>query len=273
MLPSFTNKRLKSVFALSGGTAWAVGEQGALFMYNGTVWQPQTLATQQNLNSIYFTDSIHGWIVGDSGLIFRYNGMEWLQDTTGYINNLYSIFPVDSAYGFAGGDNGLVLQYVKPQPAPPPMVRKFCEYGNTWFVYHPEGDSYTYQWQVDMGSGFENLADDLIYSGVNGDSLSIASIPPDFYGYKFRCIATYEGVDSVSEVEELKFVNRWMGTVSDEWENTANWSCGSLPGENTDVLIECGEIVLRSTASVRSLTVLPGVHIIIDDIGVLNILK
>lgn len=272
VLPAFTTKKLNSVFTVDSSMAWVVGEEGVVFRYNGSVWEQQWLPTQQNLRSVYFIDSSNGWIAGDSGLIFRYNGAGWVQDSTGTTNTLYSIFMVDSAYGFAGGDNGTVLQYIRPVPPVLPE-RKFCEQGNTWFVYHPEGSGYAYQWQVDTGNGFENLLNDLVFSGVDDDTLWLSSLPSAFYGYRFRCIATLDGTDSVSEVEELKFVNRWTGAVSDEWENTGNWSCGSLPGENTDVIIESGEIVLRSTAGIRSLTMLPGVHIIIDEGAVLNILK
>lgn len=272
VLPSFTDKKLTSVFTVDSSMAWAVGEEGMLFEYNGTAWEKRFLPTMQNLRDVYFTNSSNGWITGDSGLIFRYNGSGWVQDSTGTTSTLYSIFMVDSSYGFAGGDSGLVLQYIRPVPPVPP-VRKFCELGNTWFVFQPEGNGYSYQWQVDTGNGFENLVNDTVYSGIDDDTLWLASIPASFYGYKFRCIATLDGTDSVSEPEVLKFINRWTGAVSNEWENAGNWSCGSLPGEHTDVIFESGEIVLRSTARIRSLAVSPGVHIIIEEQGVLDILK
>ena len=272
VLPSFTTKRLNSVFTVNANTAWAAGEEGSLFRYNGNEWEQQQLPTQQNLHRIYFTDSIHGWIAGDSGLIFRYDGNSWVHDSTGYTNNLYSIYMVDSAYGFAGGENGLVLQYIKPAP-PVPMVKKFCEYGDTWFVYHPEGNSYTYQWQVDTGNGFENISNDIIFSGTTTDTLRLTEMPSDFYGFKFRCVASFEGIDSVSTVEELKFVNRWTGAVSNAWEDPGNWSCGSLPGENTDVVIPEGEIIINTDENIRSLSVGPGVHITISDGVSFTVLK
>ena len=272
VLPAFTDKKLNSVFTVDSSMAWAVGEEGLLFKYNGTAWEQQLLPTMQNLRSVYFTDSSNGWIAGDSGLIFHYNGTGWVQDSSGTTNTLYSIFMVDSSFGFAGGDNGVVLQYVRPVPPVPP-VRKFCEFGNTWFVFQPEGNGYSYQWQVDTGNGFENLVNDSIFTGVDNDTIWLATVPPGFYGYKFRCVATLDGTDSISEPEVLKFINRWTGAASNHWEDTGNWSCGSLPGENTDVLFEMGEIVLRSSVRIRSLALLPGVHLIIDEGGMLDILK
>lgn len=273
VLPSFTVKRLNSVFTVSASAAWAVGDEGALFKFNGTGWDQQQLPTVQNLRSVYFSNNDNGWIVGDSGLIFHYNGNEWVQDSTGTTSTLYSILMIDSSFGFAGGDNGLVLQFTKPVPVIP-AVRKFCELSDTWFVYHPSASNgYSFQWQVDTGNGFENLANDTVYSGVNTDSLRLTKVPSAFYGYQYRCIASLEGTDSTSEVEVLKFINRWTGAVNNDWEEPGNWSCGSLPGENTDVIIESGEVNLRSAASIRSLTALPGVDIRIKEEGVLNILK
>ena len=36
-------------------------------------------------------------------------------------------------------------------------------------------------------------------------------------------------------------VNYWNGGVSIAWENPANWSCGTIPGANTEVYIESGK--------------------------------
>ncbi len=44
-----------------------------------------------------------------------------------------------------------------------------------------------YQWQVDDGSGFVNLANDAIYGGVNTKTLELTSAPSTFNGNKYRC--------------------------------------------------------------------------------------
>ncbi|MES2848750.1 MAG: hypothetical protein V4685_06815 [Bacteroidota bacterium] len=271
-LPAITNKRLTAVFSVDAATAWAVGDEGVLLKYDGAAWVQYSLATEQNLRSIFFTSSNDGWITGDSGLIFRYNGTDWVRDSSGNTNTLYTIHMFDSTYGFAGGDNGLVLQYIKPLPPVVPE-KKFCEFGDSYFVYQPGGDSYVYQWQVDAGNGFENIADDIVFSGTNNDTLWLTAMPPELYGYKLRCIASFEGVDSVSNIEELKFINRWTGAISTAWEDPGNWSCGSLPGENTDVVILSGEIIINTDENIRSLSLSPGVNITLAEGAALNILK
>ncbi len=272
--PVITTKRLTAVFTVDSSMAWAAGDDGILLKYNGEIWEQQFLPTVQNLHSIYFTDKNNGWLTGDSGLIFHYNGTEWIKDSTGTTNALYSIYMADSFCGFAGGENGIVLQFVKPAP-PAPTEKKFCEFGNTYYTYHPAGDEYAYQWQIDAGEGdgFVNLDDDNIFSGVFTDSLVLTGMPSNLYGYKFRCIASKGGVDSISNAEELKFINRWTGDIDTAWENPANWSCGSVPGENTDVIITAGDIIINSEVAIRSITVLPGVNITVAENSSLAILK
>jgi hypothetical protein len=49
----------------------------------------------------------------------------------------------------------------------------------------------------------------------------------------------------------------WLGNVSDEWENGANWSCGSVPAAGTDVHINAGtphSPAIHSFAICHSLT-------------------
>gem|GEM_PF-2853319 len=278
ILPGITEQRLNAVFTLDSSKAWAVGNSGTLLKYNGSEWSKDSLPTEQHLHSVYFTDTTHGWIAGDSGLVFKYNGSIWEKDTT--VNTtqpLHSIYMADSTYGFVGGDNGTLLQYIRKDtiitPPPPPPVKKICESGATYFNYNPEGTGYNYQWQIDTGNGFENLMDDTVYTGALSDTLRIAVLPASFYGYKYRCVATFEGVDSVSTIEELIFKNNWTGKIDSTWENPENWSCGMLPGPGTDVVISNGTIVLSSVVAIRSLTVQPGVNISIAENGGLEILK
>lgn len=270
--PPVTEKRLYRVWVTDTAEAWAVGDNGTLLRYDGTNWTAQTISTEQHLYSISFANRSNGWISGDSGLIFHYNGSEWLRDTTTTTQSLYTIYAVDSLFGFASGENGTLLQMVKPAPVSEAPLRRFCENGNTYFAF-TSVPGYDYQWQVDSGNGFEDISDDNIYSGSLSDTLWLKTMPPSFYGNQYRCIVTYEGVDSIGNVDTLKFVNRWLGGYSNNWEDPANWSCGELPGENTDVIIDHGELLLHTEIRIRSLTVTPNVHITLTEEAQLHILK
>jgi large repetitive protein len=115
----------------------------------------------------------------------------------------------------------------------------------------------TYQWQVDTGSGFVDIANNAFYSNTNGPVLQLINIPSAWYGYRYRCVTDVGNSYPV----EMRFGNTWTGAVSTAWENPANWSCGTLPDANTDVVVNTGNIVISSNVVVRSLRVNPGANI------------
>jgi hypothetical protein len=131
----------------------------------------------------------------------------------------------------------------------------------------------TYQWQVDDGSGYVNISNGTIYSGAATKTLTLTNTPGSMYGYKIRCMVN--GV-TPSQVYTLKFTAAWEGTVSNAWENAANWSCGVLPDTNTDVILNAGKPnfpQLNSNRSVRSLIVNNGAIVTVKAGFNLTILK
>jgi uncharacterized repeat protein (TIGR01451 family) len=52
------------------------------------------------------------------------------------------------------------------------------------------GSSLSYQWQADMGNGFQNIADVSVYSGVHSATLLITTIGENMTGYKYRCLVS-----------------------------------------------------------------------------------
>lgn len=110
-----------------------------------------------------------------------------------------------------------------------------------------------YQWQVDIndGNGFLNISDNTTYSGTGTVSLQLTAIPSSWYGHKFRCVVDGNNSDE----QRLVFKNIWTGAISQDWENPGNWSCGTIPDDNTDVYINNGNVVLNSNRIIRSLVV------------------
>jgi large repetitive protein len=115
----------------------------------------------------------------------------------------------------------------------------------------------SYQWQVNTGSGFADIANNANYSNVNGPVLQLNNIPSDWYGYQYRCVTNTGN----SYVFVLRFVNTWVGTTNTAWDNPANWSCGTVPDANTDVFINSGTVVINANTVVRSLKTNPSVNI------------
>lgn len=124
------------------------------------------------------------------------------------------------------------------------------------------GDNY--QWQVDMGSGFENIVNSNIYSGVTTNTLILSNPPTSWYGYKYRSVITSGSMVSTSKISALYFAVQWVGGIDTSWENPANWNCNALPDENVEVLIPSGlpnNPVISSNSLVRSLKLSEGANL------------
>jgi hypothetical protein len=74
----------------------------------------------------------------------------------------------------------------------PPVTTTICEGAGTSFTIAATGAS-SYQWQVDNGGGFANLANNATYSGVTTVTLTITNAPVSLNGYLYRCVATNGG--------------------------------------------------------------------------------
>ena len=111
----------------------------------------------------------------------------------------------------------------------------------------------SYQWQVDAGSGFVNINNNANYSGTASPTLQLINIPSSWSGYKYRCL--YDG--NFSAITVIKFLNTWTGAVNNNWENPSNWSCGTLPDNYTDVVINSGTVFINTNIVVRSLVINP----------------
>jgi hypothetical protein len=139
-------------------------------------------------------------------------------------------------------------------------VLKLCPGGSTSITTDIIGT--TYQWQLALSdtSTFTNITDNAQLSGSNTATLSLNNIPSSWYGYKFRCVIN--GNNDRSYL--LKFENVWTGAMSNAWENAANWSCGSVPDANTDVVINNGNVIIGSNVVIRTLRVMAGATVTVN---------
>ncbi|UAY52065.1 right-handed parallel beta-helix repeat-containing protein [Ferruginibacter albus] len=112
----------------------------------------------------------------------------------------------------------------------------------------------SYQWQVNAGGDFVNVADGANYAGSQSSVLLLNNISSSWYGYQYRCLIN--GGIYASNTFTLKFTDTWTGAGgTTAWENGANWSCGVVPDANTDVIINSGGAILNSNTSARSISV------------------
>lgn len=126
-----------------------------------------------------------------------------------------------------------------------------------------------YQWQILNGRTFENIDDDSNKSGTTTSTLQIKNAALRVLE-NIRCLVN--GNYAVNFV--IVKGNRWTGQVSSNWKDSQNWSCGTVPDANTDVLIEGGKTnypVLNSNVECRSVMILKGASLNIPSGYKLNI--
>jgi hypothetical protein len=132
-----------------------------------------------------------------------------------------------------------------------------------------------YQWQINTGNGYTNIANNSIYNNATTNALQIIAAPTSYYGYKYRCSVNGSFGQVYSQEYDLKFGTTWLGTISNAWENPLNWSCGVLPNDKTDVIINSGSPnnpVLSNSTNIRSLiisntsdlSIKPGANLIVN---------
>lgn len=85
-----------------------------------------------------------------------------------------------------------------------PIDKSICETEGFQLYAPADGTgTITYQWQVDMGSGFVDLADDATYTGSAEDTLIAINAIGSMDGYKYRCIATEGACADTSNTSTL----------------------------------------------------------------------
>lgn len=77
-----------------------------------------------------------------------------------------------------------------PKITADPATTTICPNASTSLTATASGLGLSYQWQIDDGSGWVNLANNTTYSNVTTNTLTITNAPYTFSGYKYRMIAT-----------------------------------------------------------------------------------
>jgi hypothetical protein len=102
-------------------------------------------------------------------------------------------------------------------------------------------------------------------------NVSVCTFPYLWNGSSYDSAGNYKkvlinsaGCDSTLTLHLTRVPNNWTGSVSSAWENPSNWSCGTLPDANTDVVINTGTVVLSSNTTVRSWTVNPNASLTVS---------
>jgi len=142
-------------------------------------------------------------------------------------------------------------------PAPGTII---CP-GSTSMTSSISGSSYQWQLSTDNGLTYNNLPNNINYSGTGTVTLNISGAQTSWYGYKYRCVVDVHN----SLVITLRFSNTWTGAISSSWESPANWSCGTVPDGYTDVIIPAGAVVtINSNISIATLNLNPSASLTVN---------
>ena len=104
-----------------------------------------------------------------------------------------------------------------------------------------------------------------LISNAPGGWFKVSAIPADCNDPNGNALTINGSVDSLRINSTAPCsVNNWTGSVNSAWENPGNWSCGSVPGENTVVYVT-GNLInfpeINSMATCKTVYTTPGVRI------------
>lgn len=71
-----------------------------------------------------------------------------------------------------------------------PLNRAICNNNNTTFGINATGTGISYKWQVNTGSGFNDISNGAPYSGVTTATLVVTGATGAMNGYQYQCIVT-----------------------------------------------------------------------------------
>ncbi len=124
--------------------------------------------------------------------------------------------------------------------AQPANVNITCGPMTAQFNITANGFGLIYQWEENRGSGWSNLSNTGVYSGINTSTLTLTSPMGSMNAYQYRCTVTgacLPAVSSNAATLTISNLSLWTGAISSAWGVAGNWSCASVPLATTDVVI------------------------------------
>lgn len=115
-LPSYSEAGISKVFrdihGISDTYAWAVGDVGEVYFYNGTSWVKKLLPdlTAQML-AVFVLDPSNVWFVGIGGKSFKWNGTSFTAYSLGVAIPYRDVWFAEPNEGYAVGDNSQLTRF------------------------------------------------------------------------------------------------------------------------------------------------------------------
>ena len=115
----FTPSPLHDVWAVNGTgfyAVYAVGEDGAIYHYDGSSWSDESIAGEtDDFYGVWVSQTGQAWVVGQNGAIYHTSGTTWtLQNPpAGLERDLRDVWGSSDENVFAVGADGLILRYAR----------------------------------------------------------------------------------------------------------------------------------------------------------------
>ncbi len=105
-----TTATLETVWSPSANDAFVGGDNGLIMRFNGTTWTTMTTPTTASIYNIWGSSATDVWAVTAGGEVLRYNGTTWTISTTAS-QPLWTVYGVSPTQIVVAGENGVVLRY------------------------------------------------------------------------------------------------------------------------------------------------------------------
>ncbi len=193
----------------------------------GSIVQPGNLyiGGRQNETQFYFNgylDEVRVWNdVRSAGEILTY-GCGGLSD----YSNLVAYYRMNDGSGTSlaptnSGNTGTIsgaawsTNVVTPAITGQPSASStICTNQSTSFTVTASGPGLSYQWQVDVGSGFNNLGDVGVYSGTSTNQITITNPTAGMNSYAYRCVVSGVCGPSATSNTSTLYVNSPPSTTN-----------------------------------------------------------
>jgi hypothetical protein len=116
---AFMTQPLHDVWAVQGTgfyAVYAVGENGAIYHYDGNTWTDESIAGEtRDFYGVWVSGTGQVFVVGQNHVIYHYDGNAWSQQTPANVEgNLLDVWGSSDDNVFAVGSEGLIVRYAPP---------------------------------------------------------------------------------------------------------------------------------------------------------------
>ncbi len=113
LYPWYPTNGYNAVYAQSSGNVFAVGNNGLICHYDGSVWSEMESPVTVSLKAVWGRAPDDVFAVGAGGAIIHYNGVRWQEMSSPTDQDLYCVwgFSESNSAVYAGGRNGDILVY------------------------------------------------------------------------------------------------------------------------------------------------------------------